>query len=90
MGSFGQGRLGNQLSNFASCYALMKDYGMYHYLNSFQLRILQNVFVLQDSQGSNNSSYYIWDEGKYLTWAYNELSGMKNKNIMIYLIIYGS
>ena len=64
VGSFGQGRLGNQLSNFASCYALMKDYGMYHYLNSFQLRILQNVFVLPDSHGSDNSPYYIWDEGK--------------------------
>ena len=66
VGSFGHGRLGNQLSNFASCYALMKEYGMNHYLDSFQLKILQNVFALPDLKGSDNSSYYIWDDGKYI------------------------
>ena len=38
--SFGNGRLGNQLSNFASSYALMKEYGMYPYISPMQLDLL--------------------------------------------------
>ena len=61
--SLGNGRLGNQLSNFASCYAISKEYVMYHYLNSMQLEILQNVFDLPKWNNVENGSYYLWDTG---------------------------
>ena len=62
--SFGNGRLGNQMSNFASCYAIMKEYGMYHYLNSMQLKLLQNVFLLSTLSDTDNASYHLWGKGK--------------------------
>ena len=63
--SFGNGRLGNQMANFASCYAIMKDYGMYHYLNSMQLEILKKAFVLPELVDADNAPYYVWEKGKY-------------------------
>ena len=64
--SLGDGRLGNQLSNFATCYAIQKEYKMYHYLNTFQLELLTNVFDFSNVPiGADYSSYYLWDEGKY-------------------------
>ena len=64
--SFGDGRLGNQLSNFATCYAIQKEYKMYHYLNTFQLELLTNVFDFSNVPiDADKSSYYLWDEGKY-------------------------
>ena len=70
--SLGHGRLGNQLGNFASCYAVMKDYGMYPYLNTMQLKLLENVFVLPELVESDNASYYIWEERKFFQ-VYNGL-----------------
>ena len=65
--SLGNGRLGNQLSNFASCYAIWKEYGMHHYLNFMQLNIIQKVFELPKfEEEDNNAPYYIWDPGKCL------------------------
>ena len=61
--SFGNGRLGNQMSNFASCYAIMKEYGMYQYLNSMQLKLLQNVFTLPSLTDTDDASYYKWEKG---------------------------
>ena len=61
--SLGNGRLGNQLSNFASCYAVSKEYEMHHYLNSMQLELLQNVFQLPELNDLENGSYYFWDTG---------------------------
>ena len=64
--SGGKGRLGNQLSNFASCYAIWKEYGMHHYLESMQLNIIETVFELPKfKEEDNNAPYYIWDPGKY-------------------------
>ena len=63
--SFGGGRLGNQMANFASCYAIMKEYGMYHYLKPMQLKILRKVFELPELVDSDNASYYVWEKGKY-------------------------
>ena len=40
------GRLGNQMTAFAACFALFKEYGMYHYLNAMQLKLLENVFAM--------------------------------------------
>ena len=58
------GRLGNQMSNFASCYAIMKEYGMYPYLDSEQLKLLENVFVMPEIVDDDDASYYLWDKGK--------------------------
>ena len=64
--SLGNGRLGNQLSNFATCYAIQKEYKMYHYLNTFQLELLTNVFDFSKVPiDADDSSYYLWDEGKF-------------------------
>ena len=63
--SLGNGRLGNQMSNFASCYALMREYGMYHYLDAEQLKLLENVFVLPEIVDDDNASYYLWDTSKH-------------------------
>ena len=61
----GMGRLGNQLSTFASCYAIWKEYGMYHYLDSMQLKIIEKAFELPKfEEEDNNAPYYIWDPGK--------------------------
>ena len=62
--SLGNGRLGNQMANFASCYAIMKEYGMYPYLNSMQLKLLENVFVMPELVDKDDASYYLWDPGK--------------------------
>ena len=64
--SLGNGRLGNQMSNFATCYAISKEYGMYHYLSPNQLHALQKVFVLPDLSNSENVSYFLWEKGKCL------------------------
>ena len=64
--SLGNGRLGNQMGNFASCYAVMKDYGMYPYLNTMQLKVLENVLVLPELVESDNASYYMWEEGTFI------------------------
>ena len=70
--SLGNGRLGNQMGNFASCYAVMKDYGMYPYLNTMQLKILENVLVLPELVESDNASYYMWEEGTFNMYLENE------------------
>ena len=62
--SLGNGRLGNQMSNFASCYAVMREYGMYPYLNPSQLHALQKVFILPRLPNGENQSYYLWEKGK--------------------------
>ncbi len=61
--NFGDGRLGNQLSNFATNYAISKDYGMYQYINSMQHSIIKSVFNLPELNDMDNSSYYIWHTG---------------------------
>ena len=64
--SLGNGRLGNQMSNFASCYALMKEYGMYHYLDGEYLKLLEKVFVMPEVVDDDNASYYLWDTSKWI------------------------
>ena len=63
--SLGNGRLGNQMANFASCYAVMKEYGFYPYLNRMQLETLETVFVLPELVELDNASYYLWEEGNF-------------------------
>ena len=64
--SLGNGRLGNQLSNFASCFAIWKEYGMYPYLDSMQLGLIEKVFDLPKLEDTNNASYHLWNKGKYI------------------------
>ena len=64
--SLGNGRLGNQMSNFASCYALMKEYGMYHYLDAEYLKLVEKVFVMPEVVDDDNASYYLWDTSKWV------------------------
>jgi hypothetical protein len=63
--NFGNGRIGNQMANFAGCYALMKEYGFYPYLDTMQLELLESVFVLPELVELDNASYYLWKEGKF-------------------------
>ena len=63
--SLGNGRLGNQMSNFASCYAIMREYGMYPYLDAEQLKSLKNVFAMPELVDDDDASYYLWDKGNH-------------------------
>ena len=63
--SLGNGRLGNQMSNFASGYAIMKEYGMYPYLGSNQLKSLRKVFLLPEHANHDNASFFLWEKGKF-------------------------
>ena len=61
--SLGNGRLGNQMSNFASCYEIMREYGLYPYLDPEQLKLLENVFAMPKIVDDDDASYYLWDKG---------------------------
>ena len=58
------GRLGNQMTAFAACFALFKEYGMYHYVTAMQLNLLKNVFDMPILVNSDDASYYLWDKSK--------------------------
>ena len=66
--SLGNGRLGNQMATFAGCYAVMKEYGMYPYLDTMQRELLEAVFVLPELVESDNASYYMWEQGKFTVY----------------------
>ena len=64
--SFGGGRTANQLCEFATGYALWKEYGILNYIEARQLSILEQTFQLPVlNEDDNNSAYYVWREGKY-------------------------
>ena len=69
--SLGNDRLGNQMCNFAFCYALMKEYGMYHFLDGNQLKILENVIMLPKIVDNDDASYYLWDTSKKIISWFN-------------------
>jgi len=59
--SFGGGRTANQLCNFASGYALWREFGILNYLDENQLNLLGTTFELpQLNEESDTSSYYLW------------------------------
>ena len=59
-----QSRLGNQLSNFASGYALWRDFGILNYMDPEQLKIIGKVFKLPTyEENDDNASYYVWHKG---------------------------
>ena len=65
--SFGDGRTANQLCNFATGYALWKQYGFLNFLDEHQYELLSKTFDLPKLDEENdNSSYYIWRKGRYI------------------------
>ena len=59
-----QTRLGNQLSNFASGYAIWRDFGILNYMDPEQLRIIGKVFKLPaHDETENDACYYTWLKG---------------------------
>ena len=64
--SFGKGRTANQLCEFATGYALWREYGILNYIEKMQLSILEQTFQLPKlDEDDNNSPYYVWRKGKY-------------------------
>ena len=62
-----QTRLGNQLSNFASGYAIWRDFGILNYIDPEQLQIIGKVFKLPHYEDEeDDASYYTWLKG-YIT-----------------------
>ena len=56
---FGNGRLGNQLCNFASQYALFKEFGMPSYISEYSNDLLRNTFLLKQSNSRYNN-FSLW------------------------------
>ena len=73
LANFGNGRLGNQMCNFASQYALHKEYEVLSYFSKSSLNTLKEAFQLPKSSG-RNSSYYKWNDkcikARDIDWAY--------------------
>ena len=65
LASFGDGRLGNQMCNFASQYALNKKYGVLSYFSDRSYNTLDITFNLPQPN-QRNSSFHLWN----LTCAY--------------------
>ena len=62
-----QTRLGNQLSNFASGYAIWRDFGILNYIDPVQLQIIGKVFKLPHYEDEeDDATYHTWLKG-YLT-----------------------
>ena len=62
--TFCPGRLGNQLSAFASLYSVWREFGIYNFIGPVQLDRLNNVFDLPETgKDTNDWPYFIWNEG---------------------------
>ena len=60
LANFGNGRLGNQMCNFATQYALNKEYGVLSYFGGLSLKILGITFNLPQ-RNQRNSTFHIWN-----------------------------
>ena len=61
-----QTRLGNQLGNFASGYAIWRDFGILNYIDPEQLHIIGNVFELPKYEETDNDAcYHTWLKGLF-------------------------
>lgn len=61
-----QTRLGNQLGNFASGYAIWRDFGILNYMDPEQLHIIGKVFQLPKYKETDNEAcYYTWLKGLF-------------------------
>lgn len=63
--AFCKSRLGNQLSAFASQYAIWREFGIYNFIDRNQWEKLNEVFDLPPPNiNSNEWPYYIWYPGE--------------------------
>ena len=60
LASFGDGRLGNQMCNFATTHALSEEYGLRSYLSAYSYRILEQTFNLP-KPNQRDSVFDIWN-----------------------------
>ena len=60
LASFGNGRLGNQMCNFASQYALSEEYGLSSYFSPYSYKTLVETFDLPKSN-QRHSIFQIWN-----------------------------
>ena len=59
-----QTRLGDQLSNFATGYAIWRDFGILNYMDPKQLSIIGKAFKLPSyDETDNDACYYTWLKG---------------------------
>ena len=56
--SFGNGRLGNQICNLASLYAIYKDFHVPCYISQYSYRLMSSTFLL-DTYNGNDSGEFI-------------------------------
>merc|ERR1719189_2237608 len=56
--SFGNGRLGNQICNLASLYAIYKDFHVPCYVSQYSYRVMSSTFLL-DAYNGNASGEFI-------------------------------
>ena len=78
--SFGNGRLGNQLCNFASQLTLFSEYGTPCYLSEYSLRLLQNTFIMKRLNDKKDKvPFSVVNEGNIdqLSWIH-----VSNYNLM--------
>ena len=69
--TFNPGRLGNQLSTFASLYSVWREFGIYNFIDHKQLDKLNKVFDLPEpDQDSDDWPYFVWDNGNISLYKY--------------------
>ena len=71
--SFGNGRLGNQICNLASLYAIYKEFNIPCYVSQYSYRTMRSAFALNEGSGNDSRKFMnIIDSGKVssLSWVY--------------------
>ena len=69
--TFNPGRLGNQLSSFASLYSVWREFKIYNYISEKQWILLDSVFDLPTRNNNVLESksagwpYFIWTKGNH-------------------------
>ena len=56
--SFGIGRIGNQMCNVASQFALFQDFGIDSFISNYTYTILRNTFRLEQTTSIGNKAFY--------------------------------
>ena len=65
--TFNPGRLGNQISSFASLYSVWREFKVRNFINMKQYKMLSDIFDLPiRKEASENVEwpYYIWNDSK--------------------------
>ena len=56
--SFGIGRLGNQMCNVASQFALYQDFGIVSFISNYSYTVLSNTFLFEQSPATGDKTFY--------------------------------